>query len=81
MNMKYNDVVIGFGKGGKTIAGALGAAGCRPNTRALNLEAAGGEVNERGSIDSEGTGVGTARGTLIFTHPTMGEALNDLFNL
>lgn len=27
MSMKYNDVVIGFGKGGKTIAGALGAAG------------------------------------------------------
>lgn len=25
--MKYNDVIIGFGKGGKTIAGALGNAG------------------------------------------------------
>ena len=27
MNTKYNDVVIGFGKGGKTIAGALGSSG------------------------------------------------------
>ena len=27
MNTKYNDVVIGFGKGGKTIAGALANAG------------------------------------------------------
>ena len=27
MNAKYDDIIIGFGKGGKTIAGALGKAG------------------------------------------------------
>lgn len=42
---KYDAIIIGFGKGGKTLA-----TGRRPNTEGLNLQAAGVKLTERGAI-------------------------------
>ncbi len=76
----YDAIVIGFGKGGKTLAAALGNAGKRTALIERPPEMYSVFTNppfSRVGLSEQETSLRD----MIFTHPIMSEALNDLFNL